>query len=302
MRPYIKLIGILVITIICALSYLIQAQENPLTQPVPQEKTYQLTASLKEGNKFEISQVQKWEGKLIIKTELEQKYPFLKSIQNNYSEVILSAKEGTINSERTYTLSRIKINIPTTIPEKGIKDEATSLQGKQLALEIKDNQLTATKILAKQNNVVLKNDLPYVTSFTEYNLLLPQAPVKPGDSWQITNAELGKVVFKEDYDEKLCSVEGKATLDAITTYKDLNSARVFVNLKITHKANETTPALSVELKGTYYYALDKNVITSLDLKGQFTLDKEIKLADKSLVKINAAGEIIITSQVTPIEK
>lgn len=302
MRKYIKLMSIAILTIIYALIYNIQAQETPPDPPTPQEKTYQLTGTLKEGDKFNVSQTQKWEGKLIIKIDREQKYPFLKSIQNTYTEIISSVKETTVNSERTYTLSRIKINIPTTIPENGIKDEATSLQGKQVALEMKDNQITATKVLVKQNNIVLKEDLPYITAFTEYNNLLPNTSVKPGDSWKITNAELGKVVFKEDYDGKLCSVEGKAILDEITTYQELNVARIFINLKATRKQTETAPALSVDLKGTCYYALDKNVMISVQLKGPFTLDKEIKLDDKSLVTLKATGEVTISSQVTPIEK
>jgi hypothetical protein len=251
--------------------------------------------------------MQKWEGNLTIKTtEQTQKYHLLKSIQNKYTEEVRSVDETTINAERTYTLSWIKLNIPSIDPEKGIKDEATSLQGKKIALEIKNNQITATKVLTKEKNVILKEDLPYVTAFTEYNQLLPRTLlkqlVKQGDSWTITNAEFGKVVFKEDYDEKLCSVEGKATLDEITTYQGLTSAKISISLKIAHNGNEITPALSVGLKGVCYYALDKNVITSVELKGPFTLDKEVKLADKSLVKINATGEISLTSQVTPIEK
>jgi len=301
MRQSVKLTGGFLITVIYVLSYHLLAQEPPSTKP-SEEKIYQLIPSLKEGGKFEVGQSQKWDGKLSIKSEGISTYRFSKFIQNKYTEEIISVDGATVKSERTYLVSRIKTNIPTSKPEEGIKDEATSLQGKKIALEVKNNQIIATKVLSKEKNVILKDDLPYITPFTEYNELIPHTSIKIGDTWQIRTAEFGKVIFKQDYEADLCEVTGKAKLEEITNYQGFNSAKISISLKATRKQSETTPNLTVELTGTCYYALDKNVLTSVDLKGPFTLDKEIKLADKSLVTINATGEIIISSQVTPMEK
>lgn len=302
MRQYMKLIGIVTIALIYALSYRIQAQEKPAAKPA-QVKTYQLVTALKEGDKFDVSQSQKWEGNLAIEATAigRSSNVFSKSIQNIYIEVIGPVTKTAIKSERTYTQSWLNSAIVTLEPEKGTKNEATSLQGKTIALETKDNQTTITKILNKENNVVLKEDLPYVTALTEYNNLLPPSAVKVGDTWQITDAQFGKVIFKEDYEEELCAVEGKATLAELTTYQGLKSAKISIILIATHKQTETAPELSVDLKGSCYYALDKKVIISVDLKGAFTLDKEVTLPNQSTVKIKATGKITLSSQVTPVE-
>lgn len=270
------------------------AQEEPIG-PAPQPELYRLSPQINVDDKFTVEEEQKLDGTIVITTEEDtHKFPFLKSTRHRYTERIMEMGQ-VIKSRRIYSLSKVKSNLP----EEGIKNETTSLEGKTLILETTDHQTKILENLTKENPTVLKEHLQYITSLMELKGLLPKTMVKEGDTWAVDASDLARDIFKADYDEKKCSVEGEGLFEKIVNYPEgepgVSCAKISVKLFVVHEGSETAPSLETNLEGTCFCSLENGLILFLELNGQFTLKKDLQGDETAQVIIS--GDITVRKKV-----
>lgn len=289
------------ITLWAVLGYLIfvplmagVAQEKPIG-PTPLPDLYRLSPQLNIGDEFTVAEEQKLDGTIVITTEeAKHTFPYFKSTYHEYTEKIMETGQS-IKSKRTYSLSRDK----SILPQEGIKNETTSLEGKTLMLETTNHQIKILENLTKENPTVLKKHLPYITSLIEFKGLLPKTMVREGATWTIDTPDLGRVIFKDDYDAEKCSVKGKGVFEKIVNYPEgaqgTPCARISLELSVSHEGTETVPSLETNLAGTCFCSLENGMILFLELGGNFTLKKDIQ-GDET-IQVITSGDITIRKKI-----
>lgn len=294
MRYFAKTIRIILWTI---LGYLFLAsikpgiaQEKPIG-PILEPERYRLSPQLNINNEFTVEEEQKWDGNTTITTKDKiHQSAFLKSTHHKYTEKIVGIGQA-IKSKRTYTLSRVK----SILPQEGIKRETTSLERKTLMLETVNHQIKVLENLTKENPTILKDDLPYITPLIEFKGVLPKTMVKEGDTWTIGTRDLGRMIFKNNYDEKKCLIKGEGVFKEIVNYPDGDPgapcAKILLQLMISHDGTETASILETNLDGICFCSLETGLILFLELRGQFTLKRERKQDD--LITVVTSGNITI---------
>jgi hypothetical protein len=264
---------------------------------------YKLAPEMNAGDKFEVAQSQEWKGNLTLETEDKKPtYTFEQSIQNKYTENIVSIGE-TLEIERFYTASHLKKKgLPTSDSKASVKDEDTSLKGRKLGVKIKDNKVIESKVISKEEDMILSRDAAYIMSSNEFDGFISLAQVKVGDSWKIKEADFGQVIFREDYDSDKCSVIGDAKLEEIIDYKGYTCARISIKISAAREESAETPQATVELAGVCYFDLENKIVHYVELKGTFTLDKKSKPDEKTKSVVKVEGLITITSEVKKVKQ
>ncbi|MBI4835253.1 MAG: hypothetical protein HY811_10635 [Planctomycetes bacterium] len=268
------------------------------------DNLYQLTPEMKAGDKFEVYQSQEWKGNLTLETEGKKPstYTFVQSIQNKYTENIISTGE-TVEAERVYTASHVKKSgLPTSDSKASIKDEDTSLKDRKLGLKIKDSKVAESRVISKEEDMILSRDVPYVIPSNEFDGFIAPAQVKVGDSWKIREDDFGMIIFREDYDSDKCSIIGDASLEEITDYKGYTCAKIAVKISAAREQSADTPQATVELTGVCYFDLENKIVHYVKLDGKFTLDKKSKAEEKTKSIIKVEGLITITSEVKKVKE
>ncbi|MBI5369467.1 MAG: hypothetical protein HZA54_20710 [Planctomycetes bacterium] len=194
-----------------------------------------------------------------------------------YSQVMTAAlADGGFRIERTY--------------EKAIKESAkggsakkdtvgSSLHGKTVVLE---GRGTAVRIDSAQGEINQddKNDAAFAEKL--YGLL-PDKPVKRGETWTVPPEVVGQIFFGPLYNPVGFKAESKGRLRDLVTIDGRRAAQVYFTLQIGVQRTEDLPGLSYQVEGLMAVALEDGTILSLDLAGPVELEI-VKGASK--VKVN----------------
>ncbi|MBI4712563.1 MAG: hypothetical protein HY762_04585 [Planctomycetes bacterium] len=143
----------------------------------------------------------------------------------------------------------------------------------------------------------------YIKPVNWFYPLLPAEPLTVGATYDIKNKELARILFADQYDEKLCEVSGTGTLEEIVSAEKLNCARVLLNLKATRNDPANNTAYTVELDGTYLVSLPgqgAERLVDLNLTGSFLFEqsRSVKTSKKKdepeqKVEVSTTGGITI---------
>lgn len=286
----------------------------PAPAPAPQPAAvvrYPLLPAFKTADIITVEEEQKWEGNYTIKTTdpsvitKSQTYPYWKQYRHQYKDLILlvSDDKRSFHNKREYIISERKANVPG----QEVKTEKISLEGKTIRIESKDFEVTATEKLAPQDSIIIEVDNNYIKPVNWFYPLLPAEPLTIGATYEINNKELARILFADQYDDKLCEVSGTGTLEEIVNAEKLNCARVLLNLKATRNDPANNTAYTVELDGTYLVSLPgqgAERLVDLSLTGSFSFEqsRSVKTSKKKgepeqKVEVSTTGGITIKLKV-----
>ncbi|MFH1232096.1 MAG: hypothetical protein V1709_11450 [Planctomycetota bacterium] len=277
---------------------------KPLLGSISQ--TYHVLPIFKMSDVLNVEEEQKWDGTMTVRGEdMNKTYSFYKQFLQNYTEKISLITDDQLNfkSERYYSLSRIKSNMPDT----GRTLIKTSLEGKTIALECKNYQIFSCEKLAPKEATIIGDDYSYVNSFNWIYFLLPEAgtTLAVGASYPIKQKELGRIIFKEHFNEKSCVISGNGVLEEVTNPPDLGqagvktdkTARLLITLKITQTKTDNT-IFTADLIGFCKISVNSEPALDLEISGPFNITQTNLTSEDKKISSSADGVLKIKSRIT----
>lgn len=315
-----KIIAVLFLTAVCAAGLCCRSHIEPL--PVSEEKsapetppaeitteptavtptepvtpTYNVLPVFKLNDALDVEEEIKWDGAMTLREEDSDKtktYPFYKQYLHNYTEKInlISDDQLHFQSERYYTLSSIKSNMPDT----GRTLTKTSLENKTLALASKNYQICSCEKIAPKKETIISDDYAYVNAFNWVYFLLPEAGtvLEVGASYQVKGKELGKIIFREYFDDKSCVISGTGVLEEVT---DKSTARLLITLKIKQTETDDT-VLTADLIGFCKIPINSEPALDLEISGPFNMTLSSLTPEGKKLLSSADGILKIKSKIT----
>ena len=287
---------------------------TPITTPETITPTYHILPIFKMNDALNVEEEQRWDGTMMLRSEdsnpsnsessgrTSKTYPFYKQCFHNYVEKInlITDDQLSFKSERYYSLSSIKSNMPDT----GQTLTRTSLEEKTLALECKNYQVFSCEKLAPKEATIIKDDYSYVNSFNWIYSLLPDAEITlaVGASYPIKNKELGRIIFREHFNEKSCVISGNGVLEEI----DKTTARLLITIKIKQTQTDNT-VLTADLIGFCKTStsltgqvgqVNSEPVLDLEISGPFNITQPAFTSEEKKLSPSVDGVLKIKSKIT----
>ncbi|MDI6733041.1 MAG: hypothetical protein QME51_02750 [Planctomycetota bacterium] len=273
--------------------------EPTITTPEPVTPTYQILPVFKMEDVLKVEEEQRWDGTMTIKTDDKVlSYPYYKQFTQQYTEKLFLITPDQLNfkSERYYHTSIIKSNMP----DEGKKTQSTSLEGKTLSLETKNYQIVSHEKIAPKEVVVIKDDYFYLNALNWFYSCLPNAEdsLEIGASYPLKSKDLAKIIFKEHFNEKFCTITGSGVLEEVTQSPSpsVMTARVLINLKIKQMKEDTK--FNVELIGLCKISKGKTQSIELELSGPFTIIQPTFSHEGKKISSSTEGTLRIKSKIS----
>lgn len=275
----------------------IEIETPPPSEPIT--PTYHVLPIFKMDDVLNVEEELRWDGTMVLRSEDSNKsYQFYKQCLQNYTETINLITDNQLNfkSERYYSLSTIKSNTPDT----GRTLIKTSLEGKTLGLECKNYQISSCEKLAPKDASIISNDYSYVNSFNWVYFLLPDAgtTLEVGASYPIKNTKLGRIIFREHFDEKSCVISGNGLLEEVTDIETgKTTARLLITLKIKQTKTDNT-VLTIDLIGLCKIPINSEPALDLEISGPFNITQPSLISEGKKLLSSADGVLKIKSKIT----
>jgi hypothetical protein len=286
----------------------VQPEPAPKSTPITTETTpslepitpsYHVLPIFKMNDVLNVEEEQRWDGIMALHGEdLNKTYPFFKQCLQNYTEKInlITSDQLNFKSERYYSLSAIKSNMPDT----GRTSTKISLEEKLLGLECKNYQVFSYEKLAPKDTPIIAADYAYVNAFNWVYFMLPdsETTLTIGASYPIKKKELGRIIFREHFNEKSCLINGNGVLEEVTDIKtDKTSARLLITLKIKQTKPDNT-ILTADLIGLCKIPINSEPALDLEISGPFNITQNALSPDGKKILSSADGVLKIRSKIT----
>ena len=235
-----------------------------MARPSPAQDAVNLAESFKPGHAYQVNVQVKMSGKLAVPSEKgkpPQLVPVEGSSRLTYDERMLEPDEpGAQKAVRAYREVEFKRVVGTNIQDAGIRPSVRRMvvirTGERRAPFSPDGPLTWGEIDVVRTDVFNPATIPG---------LLPNGPVKPGQTWKATAATVAELTDMEKVEEGGLTVE----FVGLTTLVGKPMAKLRISGTV-RGINEDGPNRQ-KLEGTAYFNLDAQIVTYLSIKGTHEL-------------------------------
>ncbi|MBI5360527.1 MAG: hypothetical protein HZA48_08090 [Planctomycetes bacterium] len=263
-----------------------------------QQETYNLTGRYAEGARWLVDTAMKTELDFNI-TDIEG-IPSTKNTISTYEERFYEdfsdVKDGDYRIKVNFLIAE-NTESARGMAEKTYADE--NLQNKQFTISLDNNRKTYTT----EGGAVSGTAQSRLACVNEFTKLLPSAPVKMNESWNVKPEEISGLMLKGKNASFTKDSFVKCSLKEVALTNGVKQAKIAVNAKLSGSLDYTTDEdnnntngfkMDITLKGELIMDMDSTVPVSLSLNG----DISIKGVENDPVKKELVGAITATGKIS----